>query len=121
MLPERWKVRFDQWLLTTQAAKLLFVSTILVVALIPVFYGFIDPTRMSLWMRILSTVFVMLATLALFLLWASMGRYWLHSDDSKAPARRLWFFILLFGFWYGCCVYYYFVYLPQIIRRRRRI
>jgi hypothetical protein len=31
-------------------------------------------------------------------------------------AKRMWFIVLLVGFWWGSCLYRYFVYLPQVFR-----
>jgi hypothetical protein len=109
----------DDWLTSSRAAKLFFAATLLALALFPVFQGWIDFARMSLWMRISLTMFYMLATCALLFLWLGMWTYWVRLDESKTYSKRLWFLILLFGFWYGSCVYCYFVYLPQVIRRSR--
>jgi hypothetical protein len=119
MLPPSWKRMVDDWLTSSLVAKLFFASTILVLALFPVSQGWIDLARMSLWMRIVLTIFYMLATCALLFLWFGMWTYWVQLDDSKKYSKRLWFLVLLLGFWYGSCVYCYFVYLPQVIRRSR--
>lgn len=119
MLPPHLKAKADDWLTTSGAAKLFFASTFLVLALFPVFRGWIDPTKMSLLMRISWTTFGALGTCALLFLWFGMWTYWVRLDDSKTYSKRLWFLVLLLGFWYGSCVYCYFVYLPQVIRRSR--
>jgi hypothetical protein len=118
--PSRLWNRFkDDWLATRQAARLFFASTILVLAMTPVFLGRVVTTNMPLWMRIPWGIFGMVGPIALFFLWIGMWRYWVRVDDSKAYAKRLWFLILLLGFWYGSCLYCYFVYLPQVIRSNR--
>jgi hypothetical protein len=121
MMREQEKRLVDEWLLSSQAAKMFFGSTILVLALLPVFVGRVHPAEMPVWARTSWTLLGMAGTFALFLLWLGMWRYWVQLDDSKAYAKRLWFVVLLFGFWYGSCIYYYFVYLPQVIRRRREL
>lgn len=114
-----WNRFKDDWLITRQAARLFFVSTILVLALTPVFLGRVVTTNMPLWMRVPWGILGIVGPLALFFLWIGMWRYWVRVDDSKAYAKRLWFLILLLGFWYGSCLYCYFVYLPQVMRRSR--
>jgi hypothetical protein len=114
-----WRSFKEDWLITPRAARLFFASTIFVLALIPVFQGRVDPATLALWMRISLTIFGMVGTLALLFLWIGMWRYWARVDDSRVYAKRLWFLILLFGFWYGSCFYCYFVYLPQVTRRNR--
>jgi len=118
MPSERWK-RIDEWLTSTRSAKLFFASTFVVLASVPLIEGWIDVARMTLWMRTCWTIFAMLATLSLLFLWFGMWGYWLRLDSSTAGAKRLWFMVLLLGFWYGSCVYCYVVYLPQVIRRSR--
>ncbi len=119
MLPPHWKGMADDWLMSSGVAKLFFASTFLVFALFPVLQGWIDLTKMAFWMRISWTILGVLGTCALLFLWFGMWVYWVRLDDSKKSSKRLWFLVLLFGFWYGSCVYCYFIYLPQVIRRRR--
>ncbi len=114
-----WNSFKDDWLSTRQAARLFFASTIFVLALIPVSRGLVDPARMMLWMRVPLIIFAMVGTLALLFLWIGMWKYFARVDDSSGYAKRLWFLILLVGFWYGSCLYCYFVYLPQVMRRNR--
>ena len=70
-----WNSLKDDWLITPQAARLFLVSTIFVLALIPVLQGMVDPARMMLWMRIPLTIFAMIGTLALLFLWIGMWKY----------------------------------------------
>ena len=58
----------------------------------------------------------MAGTLALFFLWLGMWRYWARLDCSTRMTKRLWFGVLLFGFWYGSCLYYFLLYRPQVRR-----
>ena len=111
-----WNRFRDDWLITPQAAGLFFASTILVLALTPVFLGDVITANMPLWKRIPWSILGVVGPLALFFLWIGMWRYWARVDDSRAYAKRLWFLILLVGLWYGSCLYCYFVYLPQVMR-----
>jgi hypothetical protein len=109
----------DEWLVRRQAAKLFFLATLLVLAVTPQLLGWVSPLSMPAWIRVPWAVLTISGTVALFFLWFGMWRYWARVDDSKRSTRRIWFLVLLFGFWYGSCVYYYCVYLPQVIRRER--
>jgi hypothetical protein len=108
----------DEWLATRQAAKLFFLSAILLLALTPVFLGWIDTAKMTFWMRLPWGILGVLGPIALFFLWLGMWRYWLRIDDSRAWVKRIWFLILLIGFCWGSFLYYFSVCLPQTIRRR---
>jgi len=119
MFPQHWKSRIDEWLVSSLAAKLFFVSTLLVLALTTVFQGLVDPAKMPLWMRIYWIILGVLGPLGLSFLCVGMWTYWVRLDNSRAYAKRIWFVVLLVGAWYGECAYYYFVYLPQVIRKRR--
>ncbi|SRR6266446_7310850 len=109
-----WDKSMDDWLTTRQAAKLFLVSTLLVLALTPVFLGRIDTTRMSFWARLPWGVLGVLGPIALFFLWIGMWRYWVHLDNSRAWVKRMWFIVLLAGFWWGSVLYYLSAYLPQV-------
>jgi hypothetical protein len=114
-----WNRFKDDWLVTRQASRLFVASTILALALTPVFLGMGVTANMPLWMRIPWGILGIVGPLAVFFLWIGMWRYWVRVDDSAVYAKRLWFLILLLGFWYGSCIYCYFVYLPQVMRTRR--
>ena len=120
MVPERWKRLFDNWLLTSQAAKLLLASTILVLGMTPIFQGKVDPAGVSLGIRVFWTLFGVFGTLALLLLWLAMWRYWAIFNKSRSYEKWLWFLVMLIGFWYGSCLYCYVVYLPQIVQQRKK-
>ena len=109
----------DNWIRSPGAAKLFFASTFLVLALVPLFAGWIDPAKVTLLFRICWTLLGTLGTFALFFLWLGMWWYWVRLDESKKYLKRFWFLILLFGFWFGSCIYCYFVYLPQMFRLNR--
>lgn len=116
MLWNRFK---DDWLITGQAARLFLLSTVLVLALTPVFLGWVDTTKMSFWMRLPWGILGVVGPVAIFFLWFGMWRYWVRLDDSKVAAKRAWFLVLLLGFWWGSCLYYFFVYHPQATQRGR--
>lgn len=88
--------------------------------LTPVFLGRVDPKSLSFWLRLPLSILGVLGPIALFFLWFGMWRYWVRIDSSKVYAKRLWFVVLLVGFWYGSCLYYFFVYRPQAIQKRGR-
>lgn len=115
-----WNSFRDDWFITRQATRLFFCSTILTLALIPVGFGGVDTTKMTLWVRVPLGTFALVAIPALLFLEIGMWRYWARVDNSKAYAKRLWFLFLLFGLWYGSCFYCYFVYLPQALRASGR-
>jgi hypothetical protein len=114
-----WTWFKDNWLITRQAAKLFAVSTALVLALTPVFLGKVDTSRMSFWTRLPWGILGILGPIALFFLWFGMWRYWVRIDRSPIWTKRMWFVVLLIGFWWGSCLYCFFAYLPQVIRRTK--
>jgi hypothetical protein len=114
-----WTWFKDEWLITRQAAKLFFLSTLLVLALTPVFLGKIDTNTMSFWARLPWGILGILGPIALFFLWFGMWRYWVRIDRSGRWAKRMWFVVLLLGFWWGSCLYCFFAYLPQVSRRAK--
>ena len=114
-----WTWFKDEWLITRQAAKLFFLSTLLVLALIPVSLGKIHTNTMSFWVRLPWGILGILGPIALFFLWFGMWRYWVRIDRSGRWAKRAWFVVLLVGFWWGSCLYCLFVYLPRVLRRAR--
>ena len=116
MFVSLWKRLDDVWLVTNRAAKLLLICTFFVIALTPMFIGYMPSSPSALTEMIWGAVGVC-GALALFIIWVAMWRYWARVDNSNAWVKRLWFIILLAGFWYGSVLYYYCVYLPQ--RRRR--
>jgi hypothetical protein len=108
-----WDKFRDDWLTTAQAARLFLLAALLVLALTAVLLGSINTTRMSLWARLPVGVLGVLGPIALFFLWFGMWRYWVRIDNSRRWAKRMWFLVLLVGFWWGSCLYCFFVYLPQ--------
>jgi len=47
-----------------------------------------------------------------FFIWGGMWAYWTRCDSSRRTVKRIWFMVLLLGFWYGAVLYYLFKYLP---------
>src|SRR6266849_7564276 len=99
-----WNRFKDEWLITKQAAKLFLVSTFLVLALTPAFLGKIHTDKMPLWERLPWAILGVLGPVALFFLWLGMWRYWVRIDCSNPWAKRMWFIVLLIGFWWGSCL-----------------
>jgi len=112
------KVFSDDWLATRLAAILFFFSTFCVLVFTPVFPN-LNASLIYLWQRILSTVLALVVTVGIFFLWIGMWRYWMRLDRSRVWVKRMWFLVLLVGFWWGSCLYYFLGYLPQVIRRAR--
>ncbi len=109
----------DNWLASPTAVKFFLISTIFVVASIPLAEGWIDITKTTLGIRLPLTILAILGTIAILSLWIGMWLYWIRLDGSGIWAKRAWFFVLLVGFWYGAVPYYFFVYRPQVTRRAR--
>jgi uncharacterized membrane protein len=106
----------DNWLRSRQAVRWFLAAVVLVLAITPIWLGSTDPARMPFAIRVPLTLVVMAGTLALFFLWLGMWRYWARLDCSTRMTKRLWFGVLLFGFWYGSCLYYFLLYRPQVRR-----
>jgi hypothetical protein len=49
-----------------------------------------------------------------------MWWFWARYDDSGKWAKRIWFAVLLVGFWGGTVLYYFCVYAPQVLSGRAR-
>lgn len=115
-LPSSW-LR-DDWLVSPIVAKIFLSAAICLVALIPLFLGWFDPRSLPAWMQLPRTIIGMVIAAGVVFLMLGMWRYWIRLDDSMPTWKRVWFFVLLFGFFYGSCMYYFFVYMPQINRKR---
>ena len=114
-----WDKFRNDWFDTQRAVTLFVVSTLLVLALTPVFLGQVDPNRLTFWARLPWGILGILGPIALFFLWLGMWRYWVRVDDGAVWTKRIWFVVLLVGFWWGSCLYCFAVYVPQVLRRRR--
>lgn len=115
-LPSAW-LR-DDWLISSLTAKLFFLSTFCVLAVTPAVMG-IDTTKLTFWIRFPLTALGFLVPVGVLFLFVGMWRYWMRVDHSRPWIKRIWFFILLVGFWWGSFLYYFAVYLPQLVRRRK--
>ncbi|MGH9790674.1 MAG: hypothetical protein ACRD5W_05640 [Candidatus Acidiferrales bacterium] len=100
-----WDLFDDDWLMTRRACWLFITSTFFVLALTPVFLGWIDADNITLAERVMFGVLGIAGSVSLFFLWIGMWRFWVRVDQSPAMARKLWFLDLLRGFWWGSCVY----------------
>jgi hypothetical protein len=114
----------DEWLVSRQAVKLFIAATLLVLALTAMFgimimCGVENTNGMPFMLRLPIGILAIAGTMALFFVWLGMWRFWLRIDSSGKAAKRLWFGLLLLGFWYASCLYVYAVYLPQASRARR--
>ncbi len=114
-----WNLYKDDWLVTRQASRLFVLSTVIVLAMTPIFEGWLDPKKMTFWTRLPWGILGIIGPIALFFLWIGMWRYWVRVDSSSAWAKRFWFLVLLIGFWWGSCLYCFSAYLPQVLRRHR--
>jgi hypothetical protein len=117
--PSRWPR--DDWFVSPLVARLLGLSAISVIAILPGLQGFVDLTKMSFWPRLPWGILGVLSPVGSFFLWISMWRYWLRLDDSSVWMKRASFVALLIALWYGAVVYYLCVYLPQLAQRRGRL
>jgi hypothetical protein len=108
-----WGKFSDEWLNTARAAVLFFICSILTLALIPAFLGKLPSNGRSFWFEVFWGGLGVVGAPAVLFLWVGMWRYWAHVDTSPKWARRIWFVILLTGFWYGSVLYCGAVYLPR--------
>jgi len=98
-------------------AKIFGIAAIFVIAVLPVYLGLVDLTKMSLWQRFPWAILTILGPIGGFFIWLGLWRYWLRVDDSSRWMKRASFFVLLVGLWYGAIVYFLWVYLPQLSRK----
>jgi hypothetical protein len=115
-LPSSW-LR-DDWLISRRTTILFFVSAVLVIALTPVFRG-MDTTNLTFWQRLPWGILGIVGPIGLFFLWLGMWRYWVRLDRSSTWMKRIWFLVMLIGFWWGSVLYYFFAYLPQVMDKTR--
>ena len=115
MFPRLWNLIGDQWLISKAAVRIFAIAASLAVVVPALVY--LDMVRDT---GALSQVFWatagVLTALSIFFLWSGMWRFWNKFDQSSRVARRIWFLVVLFGFWYGTVLYFIFVYLRQSSR-----
>jgi hypothetical protein len=102
----------DHWLVSRQAIMVFFLCTICVALATPIFLGS-DPSRIYSWMGPSRNAVGGLSAVGTLLLWLGMWRYWVRIDNRGKWMKRLWFIVLLVGFWWGSFLYYFLAYLPQ--------
>ncbi len=107
----------DDWLISRLSVRLFFLSSLLVIAMTPVFIG-VDTAKMTFLQRLPWGILGVVGPIGLFFLWLGMWRYWVRLDSSRVWVKRIWFPVLLFGFWWGSVLYFFSIYLPQTLRRR---
>ena len=111
--------RFDEgWIATRQAGLLFFIASLFVVALTPVFFGFVEPSTSRI-INVFWGVVGVVGAFSIFFLGMGMWRYWARVDASRKLAKRFWFLVMLVGFWYGSCLYCWCLYLPCVMRLYR--
>lgn len=110
----------NAWLTSRQATRVFYIATLLVIALIPVFLGRVNPAGLPFWERLPIGLLGIFGPLAFFTLWIGMWVFWARVDQSTKAARRFWFMVLLIGLCYGSCLYFYFVYRPQVTRLQQQ-
>ena len=111
----------DDWLVTRLAMTLFVLATMIVLILIPMVFGWVNPNALAFWPNLVLGIFGVVAPIAIFFLMFGMWRFWLRVDDSGRWVKRLSFLALLVGiwWWYALCLYCWMVYLPKAIRKNR--
>ncbi len=51
-------------------------------------------------------IFEIAGILSLFFVYFGMWRFWIRLDQSPKWLKRLWFLVLLIGFWWGSVLYF---------------
>ena len=95
----------NEWLVSKTASILFAISCFLIVVVTPIWFGIVRVPDTTLWGNVLVGVLGIAGTLSVFFLWAGMWHYWLRVDASTLMVKRLWFLLLLVGFWYGAILY----------------
>lgn len=107
----------DEWLVTSWASRLFLLAVPFVLAVTPVFFGWVNIRKPTPVTQVLGGTVGVVGPIALFFLWFGMWRYWVRFDTSGSRSRKVWFVILLVGLWCGSVLYYLLVYRPQISSR----
>jgi hypothetical protein len=111
------KIRDDQ-IVSRRAVRFFVASSLFVVGLTAFLLTGIDPAKLPFWYRLPITILVMLAVVATFSVWIGMWRFWIRLDRSSKAIRRMWFVLLLIGFWWSSCLYLYIVYFPTVRKKQ---
>ncbi len=113
----------DEFIISKRSAVLFGVSTLLTAAVTAMLiamnqHGVNDTNGLPFRLRLPIGIIGMLGTVGTIHIFFGMWTYWARLDRSGKVSRRMWFVILLLGWWFASCLYYYAVYLPQVIRVR---
>jgi len=107
-----WLKRYsNDWLVGKTACILFAVSCFFILVVTPILFGLVNVPNTTLWGNLLSGVLGVAGGLSIPFLWVGMWSYWLRVDRSTRKLKRLWFFVLLVGFWYGSILYFLLKYL----------
>jgi hypothetical protein len=113
MFSRLWGYVGDRWLVSRSASTMFAATAILIVSVTLLLALNVTrdtgPSSDVLW-----AIAGVLSGLGAFFIWSGMWRFWNRLDQSSRSARRLWFFVLLIGFWYGAILYFVFVYLRSV-------
>lgn len=96
----------DEWLVSRQASILFAISSILVVATIPLFAVAPRIPSHSSFANLFLGMCGCFCSVSVYFLWGGMWHYWARLDCSARTVRRAWFVVLLFGICYGAALYY---------------
>lgn len=103
--------------MSRRALRLFSISTIFVLATIPLFSGYVSIENKSLLHRLVWGAEGVLSPISMLFLWAGMWRYWVRLDSSTGISKTTSFSLLLVGFAFGAVPYCFFVYRPQVTER----
>ena len=110
MFSRLWDRIGDRWLVSRYASGMFAVAAILIV-LVTALLTFNIAQDTGLWSDAFWAIAGVLSGLGAFFIWSGMWRFWSRFDQSSRFARRIWFFVLLIGFWYGAVLYFAIVYI----------
>lgn len=109
----------NSWLASKAAAILFAVSSLFAIGLSPVLWGTINiPEHAGALENVGWGLLGIVGTLGTFFIWGGMWAYWTQCDMSRPRIKRVWFLVLLVGFWYGAILYYLLKYLPNELGRK---
>ena len=109
-----WRRISDEWLVSRIASILFATSAVLVLAITPFVFGYVDFPDQSVFVSVSAGALGVFGGLSIFYLWGGMWRFWIDCDQSRRIFRKVSFLLLLFGLCYGAIVYYLLVYLPAV-------
>lgn len=102
-------------LYTRRAAILLGIASVLSIFTLVIIRSNVDADKLSPVAGIAFNATAAVSPAGSFALTICMAFFWLRCDSSSKAWRKVWFFVLLFGFFFGSAVVYYaVVYLPAV-------